>query len=160
MSRITLFEHLSLVLVFNENSGMKQNQTNHTFKVDDHFMPLNIWQEWKSDLSILFSGIWAVVIGSGQGMIIHYIRRHAPKERPINRLFLIDQVCKTDAFNSLNPHVFIHSTEPSSEGLGHCTGLLYVLCTPTHNIFLPLPCSLQSLELTYYCGCVVGIELA
>ena len=80
---------------------MTQNQTIHDLKVDDDFALFDNWQEWKSDLSILISTICAITTVSGQGMIINYITRHAPKERPINRLFLIDQVSTIETFNYL-----------------------------------------------------------
>ena len=89
-------------MVFNKIPSMTQNKTIHNLKDEDDFMAFDNWQEWKSDLSILISTICAVTTVSGQGMIINYITRHAPKKRPINKLVLIDQVSTIETFNYLN----------------------------------------------------------
>ena len=67
-------------------STMNQNQTDLT---DDSFTFLENWQKWMFTFS---STICAVITVVGQGMIIHYIIKYASKERPINKLVLIDQV--------------------------------------------------------------------
>ena len=47
-------------------------------------------------LFINFAWIAVAVNLCGQGMIIFYIKKHAPNERPINRMILIDQVWKVN----------------------------------------------------------------
>ena len=49
----------------------------------------------KLDMFFMFSTFCFIVTAVGEAMVIYYIARHAPKERPINILVLIDQVCKT-----------------------------------------------------------------
>ena len=66
---------------------MNQNQTDHK---DDSFSLLDNWQIWLFTSSSTTCAVIAVV---GQGMIIQYIIKYASKERPINKLVLIDQVC-------------------------------------------------------------------
>ena len=68
---------------------MKQN---HTILVNGTSTLLDNWEEWMSDLQILFTTICAVATVCGQVAIINYIGQHAPIERPINKLVLIDQV--------------------------------------------------------------------
>ena len=81
-SNPNFFDYFSLLLII---KAMSNAQENTSF--------FNNWQEWKSDVTFLFKTICAVATIIGQGMIIYYIKRHAPKERPINKLVLIDQVC-------------------------------------------------------------------
>ena len=66
---------------------MLKNQT--TFLADD-----NLDGE-KLDLIFIFNTFCLIVTAVGEAMVTYYIARHAPKERPINKLVLIDQVCKT-----------------------------------------------------------------
>ena len=83
-------ECFSILLVFKIlNRKMIKNQTNQTFLADD-----NIDGE-ELDLSFVFNTFCLIVTAVGEGMVIYYIIRHAPRERPINKLVLIDQVCKT-----------------------------------------------------------------
>ena len=59
-----------------------QNQKIGTFELE--------W--WKLILLFFFYAIAAGITIFGQVMIILYIKKFAPKERPINRMILIDQV--------------------------------------------------------------------
>ena len=90
--QITLLTTFSLLLDFNMNGSTNQNHTLYNLNVNEDSTPLNYWQKWKSALPTFFSAICAFLIVCGKGMIINYIRRHAPIERPINRLVLIDEV--------------------------------------------------------------------
>ena len=47
---------------------------------------------WKLCLLISFYVVFALVANCGRLMIVWYIKRYAPKNRPINRMILIDQV--------------------------------------------------------------------
>ena len=47
---------------------------------------------WKLCLLISFYVIFALVANCGGLMIVWYIKGYAPKNRPINRMILIDQV--------------------------------------------------------------------
>ena len=64
-------------------------QINQTINIDNQFALVNKLQECTS---VLLLGVCAVVVIGGQGMIIHYIKNHTPRNRPINRMFLIDLV--------------------------------------------------------------------
>ena len=70
----------------------EQQGINQTLRVNNQQTSMNVWQEWTSVLCILFLGGSAIVVIGGQGLVIHYIQRHTPKDRPINKMFLIDQV--------------------------------------------------------------------
>ena len=61
-------------------------------QIVDHGISIFRWQEWKSNLFLVFLGSCIVIAIGGQGMIIFYIGRYATKERPINRMILVDQV--------------------------------------------------------------------
>ena len=74
---------------FQDSRTMLKKQTNNTFLVDD-----NVDGE-KLDMFFMFSTFCFIVTAVGEAMVIYYIARYAPKERPINKLVLIDQVCKT-----------------------------------------------------------------
>ena len=56
----------------------------------------NQWQGLKSNSYVILIGICSGLTILGQALIIYYIQRHAPKNRPINQMFLIDQVCKAN----------------------------------------------------------------
>ena len=76
---------------------MLKNQT--TFLADD-----NVDGE-KLDLIFIFSTFCFILTAIGEAMVIYYIARHAPKERPINKLVLIDQVCTTqNHYKEFTPH--------------------------------------------------------
>ena len=60
--------------------------------LENHSLPIFQWEEWKSKLFTGFTLVAVAVNFFGQGMIIFYIKRHAPAERPINKMYLIDQV--------------------------------------------------------------------
>ena len=47
---------------------------------------------WKLCLLIFFYAFFALVATCGGLMIVWYIKGYAPKNRPINRMILIDQV--------------------------------------------------------------------
>ena len=87
--RETRQEYLSILLVFKISRTMIKNQTNHTFLSDDNVDSENL------DLFFIYSTFCFIVTAIGEAMVIYYTARHAPKERPINKLVLIDQVCET-----------------------------------------------------------------
>ena len=71
--------------------GMK-DQKFETINVDNHLVPIYRLQWWELYLLICYYVICAIIVISGQLMIIFFIKRYAPKERPINRMILVDQV--------------------------------------------------------------------
>ena len=60
--------------------------------VEDHTLPYFKWEWWQLYLFIAYYIICAVIAIVGQTMIIFYIARYAPKNRPINKMILVDQV--------------------------------------------------------------------
>ena len=74
---------------------MNKNQTNNTFFVDENLYLFDNLYSWKSELFFLSKAFCDIATICGEGMIVYYISRHAPKERQINKLVLIDQVCET-----------------------------------------------------------------
>ena len=66
------------------------------FKIEDredNTIPVYKLEFWKLCLLISFHIIFAMMANTGQVMIIWYIRWYAPKQRPINRMILVDMVC-------------------------------------------------------------------
>ena len=61
-------------------------------QLDNYSLPMFQWPEWKSKSVVLLSTISIVFSLCGKGMIVYYIKTYAPKDRPINKMFLIDQV--------------------------------------------------------------------
>ena len=61
--------------------------------LEDHLVPIYRLQWWELYLLICYYAICAIVVISGQLMIIFFIQRYAPKKRPINTMILVDQVC-------------------------------------------------------------------
>ena len=52
------------------------------------------WEGYKSIALILAMSICAIVGFLGKGLILNYVFRYAPKNRPINTMIAIDQVSK------------------------------------------------------------------
>ena len=69
-----------------------KDQEFEAINVDDHLVPIYRLQWWELYLFICYYVICAIIVISGQLMIIFFIKRYAPKERPINRMILVDQV--------------------------------------------------------------------
>ena len=60
--------------------------------VEDHSIQNLQWDWWLLFLFITYYIICAAIAIGGQSMIIFYIAKYAPKERPINKMILLDQV--------------------------------------------------------------------
>ena len=80
--------------------------TNDTFEianVTDHRVPVYRMQLWKLSALIAFFVIFSILGKIGQLMIIWYLKGYAPKNRPINRMILVDQVrdCIRFVYNRL-----------------------------------------------------------
>ena len=61
-------------------------------QLENYSLPMFQWPEWKSKFVVLFSTISIVFSLCGKGMIVYYIKTYAPKDRSMNKMFLIDQV--------------------------------------------------------------------
>ena len=62
---------------------------------EDHGVPIFKLQYWQLVLLICYYSICGIIAIVGEALVIFYIVQHAPKERPLNRMILIDQVCIT-----------------------------------------------------------------
>ena len=60
--------------------------------LEDHTLSYFKWEWWQLYLFIVYYIICAVIAILGQIMIVFYIAKHAPKNRPINKMILVDQV--------------------------------------------------------------------
>ena len=60
--------------------------------VKDHGLIFLTWATWKSAILATFLAVCAALAICGKSMIINYIVNHAPQERPINRMILVDTV--------------------------------------------------------------------
>ena len=50
------------------------------------------WDKWKSPLLLVLLATAQAFSFGGKAMMINYIARFAPRDRPINTLIMIDQV--------------------------------------------------------------------
>ena len=64
------------------------------FEIDEEDYTLSVYklELWKLGLLTFIYISFALVSNSGHLMIIWYIKWHAPKKRPINRMIFVDQV--------------------------------------------------------------------
>ena len=74
------------------NSSVFDELDNQIIEIHDHSLSLLNWPGWQLSLYLLFLAICSVIAIGGRTMIIYYLLRHAPKERPINKMILVDQV--------------------------------------------------------------------
>ena len=61
-------------------------------ELKDHSLVIYRLQWWELVLGISFYTICAVIGTGGSFLIIFYIVKYAPKDRPINRMILVDLV--------------------------------------------------------------------
>jgi hypothetical protein len=61
-------------------------------ELKDHSLVIHRLQWWELVLGISFYTICAVIGTGGSILIIFYIVKYAPKDRPINRMILVDLV--------------------------------------------------------------------
>ena len=61
-------------------------------ETEDHNLSIYKLEKWQSNILVSFLCVCLVIDIVGKGMIIFYIGNYAPKERPINRMILVDQV--------------------------------------------------------------------
>ena len=64
--------------------------------IDVENFSLSIFEIQGVQFGILMSFyvIFALITITGEAMIIYYIQKYSPKEQSINRMILVDQVCK------------------------------------------------------------------
>ena len=60
--------------------------------LEDHKLSYFKWEWWQLYLFIVYYSICSVIAIAGQIMIVFYISKYAPKDRPINKMILVDQV--------------------------------------------------------------------
>ena len=66
--------------------------------LEDQSLSIFSWQGWSLWVFKCFLAFCGLICIIGRFLIIHYIQKYAPKQRPINRMILVDQVCKFIAF--------------------------------------------------------------
>jgi hypothetical protein len=66
--------------------------------IEDHAVPIFKLQCWQLVLLSCYYSICASIAIVGEALVIFYILQHAPKERPLNRMILLDQVCISVCF--------------------------------------------------------------
>ena len=78
--------------LWNETFGFGREEFQIS-NIEDHAVPIFKLQYWQLVLLICYYSICASIAIVGEALVIFYILQHAPKERPLNRMILIDQVC-------------------------------------------------------------------
>ena len=77
--------------LWNETFGFESEEFQIS-NIEDHAVPFFKLQYWQLVLLICYYSICASIAIVGEALVIFYILQHAPKERPLNRMILIDQV--------------------------------------------------------------------
>ena len=80
--------------LWNETFGLGSEEFQIS-NIEDHAVPIFKLKYWQLDLLICYYSICAIIAIVGEALVIFYIMQHAPKDRPLNRMILIDQVCIT-----------------------------------------------------------------
>ena len=76
--------------LWNETFGLGSEEFQIS-NIEDHAVPIFKLKYWQLDLLICYYLICAIIAIVGEALVIFYIMQHAPKERPLNRMILIDQ---------------------------------------------------------------------
>ena len=63
------------------------------YDLEDHSFLIFEMQGAKLYLLIFYITIFSLITITGEAIIIFYIQKYSPKERSINTLILVDQVC-------------------------------------------------------------------
>ena len=74
----------------NETIGLGSEEF-QIYNIEDHASPIFKLQYWQFVSLICYYSVCAIIAIFGEALIIFYIARHAPKNRPLNRMILIDQ---------------------------------------------------------------------
>ena len=75
----------------NETIGLGSEEL-QIYNIEDHASTIFKLQYWQFVCLICYYSVCAIIAIFGEALIIFYIARHAPKNRPLNRMILIDQV--------------------------------------------------------------------
>ena len=70
--------------------------------ITDHSLIIFRLESWQSGLLIISLASCGLVSIGGTLMIINYIKRFAPKDRPINTMVLVDQVSTMEISTSFS----------------------------------------------------------
>ena len=60
--------------------------------IEDNSLLIFSWQGWSVGVFKCFLGICGLTCIIGRSLIINFILKYAPKQRPINTMILVDQV--------------------------------------------------------------------
>ena len=77
--------------LWNETLGLESEEFQIS-DIKDHSLPIFKLQYWQLVLFICYYSVCAIITIVGEAMVIFYIVQHAPKNRPLNRMILIDWV--------------------------------------------------------------------
>ena len=92
--------------LWNETLGLESEEFQIS-DIKDHSIPIFKLQYWQLVLFICYYSVCAIITIVGEALVIFYIARHAPKNRPLNRMILIDQVGFPAFFNFLTYIFFL-----------------------------------------------------
>ena len=86
--------------LWNETLGLESEEFQIS-DIKDHSVPIFKLQYWQLVLFICYYSVCAIITIVGEALVIFYIVQHAPKNRPLNRMILIDWVGFPAFFNFL-----------------------------------------------------------
>ena len=73
-----------------------EHQIFQIINIEDQTTAIFKWEWWQRSLVFVLYTICSVIVISGEAMIIIYIGKYAPKDRAINRMIFVDQVCNLE----------------------------------------------------------------
>ena len=75
------------------NTSESRNQMFEIIDIENHSLSIFGMQGLQFSFLITFYVIFSLIVITGEAMIVFYIKNYSPKERSINRMILVDQVC-------------------------------------------------------------------
>ena len=75
------------------NTSESTNQMYQIIDIENHSLSIFGMQGLQFGFLIIFYVIFSLMVITGEAMIVFYIKKYSPKERSINRMILVDQVC-------------------------------------------------------------------
>ena len=75
------------------NTSESRNQMFEIIDIENHSLSIFGVQGLQFGFLFTFYVIFSLMVITGEAMIAFYIKNYSPKERSINRMILVDQVC-------------------------------------------------------------------
>ena len=75
------------------NTSESENQMFQIIDIENHSLSIFGMQGLQFGFLFTFYVIFSLMVITGEAMIVFYIKKYSPKERSINRMILVDQVC-------------------------------------------------------------------